>query len=232
VLDSGHGDGGGILSDGLLDALEQHNLFTEADCHISLYDISGAAHNKAIHLRALIGKQVFSILVDSDSSNTFLNSVMLTRIPYRAEHMAERKVKVANGQIIASNYEVKGLEWWIQGVTFFTDAKVLDIGDYDIILGMDWLESHSPMQCDWLHKKISFTYLGKQVSLQGVQPTAVDCLPEISGEQLLKLHKGNDLWALVVLSPTDSSGAHQEQYILQGIPNEIQHVIREFEDLF
>jgi hypothetical protein len=136
---------------------------------------------------------VLSILVDSSSSNTFVNFVMLDRIPYRAVPVTELKVRVANGQVIISDQEVKGLEWWIQGVIIYADARVLDIGAYDMILGMDWLESHSPMQCDWLHKKISFSHMGKQISLQGINSVLVDCLAEISGEQLLKLYKGNDV---------------------------------------
>jgi hypothetical protein len=148
VINSCQGDGGGIWADDLLDAFKQHSLSTKADCHISLYAISGATHNKVIHLRALVGKQVFSILVDSRSSNSFLNSVMLSRIPYRAVPVASLKVRVDNGHVIIYNSEVKSLEWWIQGVTFCTNAKVLDIEAYDMILSMDWLESHSLMPFD------------------------------------------------------------------------------------
>jgi hypothetical protein len=81
LLDSGKGEGGGILSDNMLESLENHAISTEADFHISLYALSGVTPNKTIHLRALIGNQVVSILLDSCSSNTFLNSSMLSIIP-------------------------------------------------------------------------------------------------------------------------------------------------------
>jgi hypothetical protein len=84
VMKSETGDGVGILLDEMLEAMEHQPSDTELDCHISLYAISGAATNKAIHLRALVGNQVLSILVDSGSSNTFLNADMLQRIPYSA----------------------------------------------------------------------------------------------------------------------------------------------------
>jgi hypothetical protein len=38
------------------------------------------------------------------------------------------------------------------------DAKVLDMGAYDLVLGMDWLEQFSPMNCAWLEKWIEFNY--------------------------------------------------------------------------
>jgi hypothetical protein len=33
-----------------------------------------------------------------------------------------------------------GLEWRIQGLTFKVNAKVIEMGAYDLVLGMDWLE--------------------------------------------------------------------------------------------
>jgi hypothetical protein len=53
---------------------------------------------------------------------------------------------------------VKGFEWWVQGHTFRTDAKIIDTGAYDLVLGTDWLEQFSPMTCDWLAKWIEFKY--------------------------------------------------------------------------
>jgi hypothetical protein len=50
------------------------------------------------------------------------------------------------------------------------DANVLDMGAYDLVLGMDWLEQVRPMVCDWLHKWIEFTYNDATVRLQGILP--------------------------------------------------------------
>jgi hypothetical protein len=137
MLDSKMGDGGGFLFEEMLDALESHAQATEADCHISLYAISSAPDSKAIHLRALIGKQFLSIMVDSGNSTNFINVAMLDKIPHMAVPAPPLKVKVANGQCIFSIETVHGLELWIQGHTFCTDAGVLNMGAYDMILGMD-----------------------------------------------------------------------------------------------
>jgi hypothetical protein len=64
-----------------------------------------------------------------------------------------------------SNKEAKDFQWWIQGHTFKVDAKILDLVTYDLILGMDWLEQHRPMTCDWLLKWIDFYYQGSKVGL-------------------------------------------------------------------
>jgi hypothetical protein len=43
-------------------------------------------------------------------------------------------------------------------------------------------------------------------------------MAEISGEQILKWHKGNDIWAMVVMTPVSDNSKQQEQYMVQGIP--------------
>jgi hypothetical protein len=228
VIESETGDGGGLIPDELLETLEHQDF----DTHISWYAISGAASNKAIHLGALMGNQVLSILLDSGSSIMFINADMLHRIPYSAQKAAPLILKVANGQTIISEEIMTGVEWWIQGHTFSTDARVLHLGAYDMILSMDWLEHHSPMQCDWVSKSIEFNHKGKFITIQRLKPKLVEYIVEIYGEQFLKLHKENDVWALVIMSPMSNSQDQEEKYMMNGIPSPIQEVILDFEYMF
>lgn len=226
------GDGGGILSDEVLGALEEHALATEADCHVSLHAISGTQGNKAIHLRALVNNQVLSVLVDSGSSYTFINSAIISKLRLYPTIAEKLQVQVANGHKVISDKQVKDFEWWIQGHTFKVDAKVLDLAAYDLILGMDWLEEYSPMTCDWLAKWIEFDYHGSWVKFQGIMAHTTTQLAEISREQLYKWYKGNDIWAMVILSPVPKDDPLLEQYIVNGIPAPVQQAIHDHADLF
>jgi hypothetical protein len=38
---------------------------------------------------------------------------MIVRIPYTSQPASALRVKVANGQVILSTAEIKGIEWWI-----------------------------------------------------------------------------------------------------------------------
>jgi hypothetical protein len=159
-VDDSNAGGGGFLSEYILTALELSTLSSEENCFISLNAITSTQSNKVIHLRALVGNQVLSILIDSGSSHTFLNSSMLTRIPSTAVTVPGMRVKVANGQTVVSTQVVRELEWWIQGCTFSVSPRVLESIAFDLILGMNWLELHSPMVCDWLQKRIQFDHHG------------------------------------------------------------------------
>lgn len=57
--------------------------------------------------------------------------------------------------------------WSVQGHSFSTDLKLLLLSSYDMILGLDWLASFSPMQVHWAHKWISIPYEGTIAVLVG-----------------------------------------------------------------
>lgn len=71
-------------------------------------------------------------------------------------------------------------EWSIQGYSFKQELKVLPLQSYDLILGMDWLESFSPMKVHWRHKWMVIAYNGATTVLQGI-------LPEYTEELLIQI---------------------------------------------
>jgi hypothetical protein len=91
-------------------------------------------------------------------------------------------VKVANGASLSCVVEVKNFVWWTQGLTFQVDAKIIDMGAYDLVVGMDWLERFKPLTCDWLERWVSFQYQGKMVRLQGIVSHTNPILDEVSAE--------------------------------------------------
>jgi hypothetical protein len=88
------------------------------------------------------------------------------------------------------------------------------------------------MTCDWLLKWIELDYQGSKVRLQGIVPFEPDVLHEIPGEQLYKLAKGHDVWALVAVMAVLHDDKRQEEYLVNGIPPEVQQVIHDHSELF
>jgi hypothetical protein len=67
-----------------------------------------------------------------------------------------------------------------RGFQFHSDLKVLLLSSYDMILGINWLESHCPMKVHWGHKWVQIPYHGTTVKLFGT----LTCLPAGSVFQL------------------------------------------------
>ncbi|XP_072147882.1 uncharacterized protein [Setaria viridis] len=211
------------LTDEVLQQLEMEDALTAEFCHLSLNAVAGTDSGEAMKLRALVHNKVMLILLDSGSSHSFVSSSFLDKCGITSTPMHPQQVKVANGDTLITSTQVHQLEWWIQGHTFHTDMKVLDIGAFDAILGYDWLNPHSPMICHWENKTIAFKDQGKEVLLQGVLPSK-PTLHELSSEKLVKWIAGNDIGAYAVVEVTHSASP--------SIPPVVQHLLDEYDDVF
>jgi hypothetical protein len=106
--------------------------------------------------------------------------------------------------------------------------RVLELGAYDAVLGMDWLDKFSPMTCEWHEKWLEIPKDGKRVKLQGIIPAAKVQLLEVDHKQLDKWINSNEVWALAVLESipsaltTDSSLAPDLQCILSDFADVFQ----------
>ncbi|CAD6267218.1 unnamed protein product [Miscanthus lutarioriparius] len=70
-----------------------------------------------------------------------------------------------------------------KGHCFVSDAKVLPLKCYDLILGEDWLEDYSPMLVDYKLKTLQFSVEGKTVHLHGVRDNPNVCTPDQTVKQ-------------------------------------------------
>lgn len=136
-------------------------------------------------------------------------------------------MKVANGNYMSCTALVQDLTWWIQGNAFTYSVRVLELGGYDMILGMDWLEQWGEMTCQWKEKWVRYMYEGQLITLQGVPPVPVLEVQEISLEQVIDCYRDNEVWATALVTPLNVDKSH---------PSECSDVVLallvEFSDVF
>jgi hypothetical protein len=112
---------------------------------IFVQDMNGTEGSRIVRLRGYIQwKEVF-MLIDSRSSHSFLSDLVAATISPWHSLAQSVSVKVANGQTLACTHGLLNQIWGTQGITFCSTMKIIPLRGYDVILGMDWLESHSPM---------------------------------------------------------------------------------------
>ena len=68
------------LSDEVLNMMELHDIAQAEQLSLSTHAIAGMKGAEALRLRAMLGNQVLIILVDSGSSNIFLNAALVDRL--------------------------------------------------------------------------------------------------------------------------------------------------------
>lgn len=107
---------------------------------------------------------------------------------------------------------------------------VLDLLPYDAILGYDWLECHSHMQCDWVAKTLTFQHQGRCITLQGLKLQPIE-VSNISAKQIYKATQGNDIWAYVVLDiNTEQPASNRSTPTANN--EDIQLLLHQYADVF
>lgn len=80
------------------------------------------------------------MLVDSGSSVRFIGAHVVGIMSGVQALSKLVKVRVTDGGTIWSKLVIPDCKWLCAGYTFSISFKVLPLGGYDMILGMNWLE--------------------------------------------------------------------------------------------
>jgi hypothetical protein len=140
---------------------------------LSLQALNGIEGVKTIRLRGHLADKEMFMLVDSGSTDSFINEHLAKSISSWHPLAYPISVKVANGEVLQCTHQLPQQIWDIQGHTFKTTLKIIPLRGYDVILGMDWLEAHSPMEVHWADKWLQFTLNNKTVKLHGIKKTTL-----------------------------------------------------------
>lgn len=228
------GEHGEVLSDDVVRAVElldEPVPATEAACCLLLaHAVQGTEAPETMRLRAIVGNQTMLLLVDSGSTHSFVNSSFAARIQAKHTSIPAIAVHVANGQRLHCTSMVPNLTWSTQGHEFSTNMRVLDLGVYDAVLGVDWLAVHSPMQCDWSLKTMNYQRHGCTIQLTGVRTEETAAVSVMDAATLWQMQEANEIWgaALLEIQTTPTTGSESEG----PLPAIIQKVLTDFSDVF
>jgi hypothetical protein len=216
----------------IMDLTQDKELESEEDedsdaelLQLSLVAAHGTEGKRTIRLQGLIKHQEVHILVDSGSSGTFLNSDVVAKLQLPTKKVPAVQVAIAGGAKLTTDLAVEALSWWTQGHTFITDVRVLPLGAYDMVLGMDWLEIHSPMWVHWQRKPMKFSHHGKRITLKGVKDCTAHC-KKLTAKKLHGLVRKGAVSQVIQLYPQYKKGKSN------SIPAKIKTLLQSNEDVF
>jgi hypothetical protein len=187
--------------------------------------VSGVLGKKTIRLHGTVDSSEALILVDSGSSATFISEQFAINSKVALTVGTPTTMVVADGNKLTCTKVATNLSWWTQGHNFTSTTRVLPLAGYDIILGMDWLEQHSPMWVHWKRKKMRFSHLGKRITLTGVKEHTDSC-PPLKAKKLTGLLRKGGIVRMVQLSKmTEATTA-------PSIPPSVQQLVDHNKALF
>ena len=218
------------LSDEVLNELAVEDKLHEEFSQLSLNALSSLNSTSCIKLKARVKDKVL-ILVDNGSTHNLISSQFVELAKLHIVPTSTWKVKLANGEGMQTDRMVPQLQCYCQGQSFTTDMVVLEMQPYDAILGCDWLQAHSPMECDWKNRTIKFFEEGRTVTLQGLPEPPLQ-LSSISATKVYNSTKGNDIWAFVLLDHTPDSFSPTKPKQTSPHPDKIQNLLTAYKDVF
>uniref|UniRef100_A0ACD5V7W1 Uncharacterized protein n=1 Tax=Avena sativa TaxID=4498 RepID=A0ACD5V7W1_AVESA len=148
----------------------------EVMCSISIHALRGVSSETSgvIQLHAFIADMEMLILVDSGSSASFINKMLADKLAGAQKLQKPCTVRVADGSQHRCTTYIPVCQWTSQGCHFTTDLKILPLGSFDAILGMDWLEQHNPT-IDWIQKTLQLQTAQGMLLLQGHTTAPYQC---------------------------------------------------------
>jgi hypothetical protein len=87
----------------------------------------GTQGKKTMRLQGLIQDKEILILVDSGSSSTFISTTLVQQLQLQTTPIPATKVTIADGSLMTCDSQIPRLQWWVQGHTFQSDARVLSL---------------------------------------------------------------------------------------------------------
>jgi hypothetical protein len=189
--------------------------------HSMMNNCQAEHQSNLIKTSGTVANQTLSILIDPGSIESFISGATLKRIKVNVVEKEEFSfVVMASGAKQKVGGKVKGCSLNLGEFVTRANLYTTKLGYYDVMIGMDWLESHDVI-LDCKMKRLSLVddeghrhmIVGQN---QGVSMRFISCL------QLWKsMHKGCKLYAILALN---------EKGVEEGIEN--LPVVREFADVF
>jgi hypothetical protein len=137
---------------------------------ISLHAITGvrARGVQTMKVYVFIGDAVAVALLDSGSCHNFLDVQMAHRAGLRLHSRSGLSVAVANDEWIASPGRVDNQAVFIGGEAFTIDLYALPLGEYDMVLGVQWLATLGPILWDFAKHTMAFRRGTTRVLWRGI----------------------------------------------------------------
>jgi hypothetical protein len=106
---------------------------------------------------------VLRALLDSGSTHNFVDSEAAACVGIIFSRRTVFSVALANGDRVVSSGSCTYLKINIAGEPFIIACYGLSLGSYEMILGIQWLESLRPVLWDFTHRTLSFRRDGRKV---------------------------------------------------------------------
>ncbi|RWW04038.1 hypothetical protein GW17_00032756 [Ensete ventricosum] len=107
----------------------------------TIYALAVYTNPQSIKVDGFLEHQSITILIDTGSTNNFMDSKVVARLTLPIEDYSRFDVKVADGRILNSNRKSPQMKLVLQGQEITADFFFLPFDDYQAVLNVEWLST-------------------------------------------------------------------------------------------
>lgn len=134
--------------------------------NMSMHAVTGEPAYETLKITGYVGNRPILILVDSGSSHNFLDAKLAKDLKCDTTKVSGFTVTVAYGNQVKGTEQRTNFTWKMQGKKFSADTMLLPLGEYDLILGAQWLESIKRITWDYEERTLQFEHEGKPFKME------------------------------------------------------------------
>ncbi|XP_042452681.1 uncharacterized protein LOC122037297 [Zingiber officinale] len=191
---------------------------------ISVHALDGLQTPKTMKVKGFIKKQPVMILIDSGSTNNFLDSTLASRLKQKIEQASTFDVKVADGRSLTSPEKCNSIKILLPNYELITDLFLLPLDGCDVVLRAQWLRTLGDIIWNFSQLTMRFQDQGKEVCIRGKKQDTITAISSYQAEQLLK--KDCSIF-LMQLSIKKDPKINVRPYHYPYIQEEIEKIVQE-----
>ncbi|XP_062113017.1 uncharacterized protein LOC133824158 [Humulus lupulus] len=168
---------------------------------VFLNSVVGLTSPKTLKLDGHIGTQSVIVLIDSGATHNFISNVLIHKLGLPITTTASYGMVLGMRKATQTQGICRGIGVTIEGIEIVEDFLPLDLGNTDIILPIQWLETLGVTHINWKTHSMKFS-------------TVLDKFPILAIDELL-----DELHGTTIFSKLDlKSGYHQIQVQPTDVP--------------
>ncbi|KZV46799.1 peroxidase 64 [Dorcoceras hygrometricum] len=150
---------------------ERHELEEDdKDCgtlELPLFSISGVSQPQTLKLRGWILGEEVVIMVDSGASHNFFSRPLIEKLGIPIEETVRFDVCLGDGGKVRCQGVCRNLKVELGMYTVVVTGHLFELGDVDVILGVDWLRTLGEVMLDWNKMRMRFAEGERVIELKG-----------------------------------------------------------------
>ena len=113
----------------------------EMDTIISLNSVVGIRNPKTMKMLGSVEKEELIVMIDPGATNNFISTRVVQKLGITCEECEKFGVILVNGDEILGQGVCRRVTVHLQGLVIVQDFLSLELGNSDVILGIQWLET-------------------------------------------------------------------------------------------